>query len=354
MAELSKAEINNMLDKWFKQALAEDEEHRITREPLSELEHQSLSLEYSDLKRQMSADLAYSEYSRVAGYVDQMLEEQGINGDLDSVTYKALCREMLKKYVELLEVIERRERGEYRSPLASPAGTPTAQPGDPGPPLSEVIDHYLEENKKRLSAKAFQEYEAALRPFQRVVGNVPIKTLNRRKFSEFKGVLQKLPPNMNKLKRYRNKTIQQIVEMKIKKPLATNTIRKIMTRVSTLFIHAINNGFYEGANPADGMNIPKDRMDDEYRAPFSAEELERLFVSAEYLNDEHKHSFQFWCPIGESFKRTEFAFQPRRPDASRRVIARCGSRPEGKRSGKPSERSIWGLVALFGQQIIFI
>ena len=157
MTELSKADINNMLDKWFKQALAEDEEHRVTREPFSELEHSALSLEYSDLKQQMSADLAYSEYSRVARYVDQMLEEQGVNGNLDSVSYKRLCREMLKKYVELLDIIQRREEGDYRSPLASPAGTPTAGPEDPGTPLSKVIDHYLDENKKRLNAKTFQE-----------------------------------------------------------------------------------------------------------------------------------------------------------------------------------------------------
>ena len=47
MTEISKIEINEMLNNWFNQILAEDEAHRITREPLSELGHSALFAEHS-------------------------------------------------------------------------------------------------------------------------------------------------------------------------------------------------------------------------------------------------------------------------------------------------------------------
>jgi integrase len=164
--------------------------------------------------------------------------------------------------------------------------------------LSEVIKNYVAENEKaNWSEKTKQENESSLKLFLEVMGNVPIKTLNRRRISKFKTALQKLPPNRNKVKKYRDKSIQQLLEMKIDKTLSPRTINKILTRVGSLFKYAIQEGFIEGQNPATEMNLPLGKFEDENRAPFNKVEIEKLLLSNEYLNDSHQSSYQFWIPL---------------------------------------------------------
>ena len=129
------------------------------------------------------------------------------------------------------------------------------------------------------------------------MGDLVIKTLNRRQISEFKAVFQKLPPNRNKLKKYRDKSIQQLLQMNIEKTLSLRTINKILTRVGSLFNYAIQEGFFEGPNPGTDMNLPLGKMEDENRAPFTKVELEKLLLSKQYVNDKHQNSYQFWIPI---------------------------------------------------------
>jgi integrase len=129
------------------------------------------------------------------------------------------------------------------------------------------------------------------------MSNVAIKTLNRRQIREFKAVLQKLPPNRKKVKKFRDKSIQQLLAMDIDKTLSVRTINKILTRVGSLFKYAIQEGFFEGPNPATDMNLPLGKLEDENRAPFTKEDLEKLLLSKEYVNDKHRQSYQFWIPI---------------------------------------------------------
>jgi integrase len=106
--------------------------------------------------------------------------------------------------------------------------------------LSEVIQRYVAENAKRKwTEKSKQENESSLYLFLEVMGDVPVKSINRRQISEFKAVLRKLPPFRNNVKEYRDKSIQQLTE----------------------------------------------------------EELEKLMRSEEYINDSHRRSYQFWTPI---------------------------------------------------------
>ena len=91
--------------------------------------------------------------------------------------------------------------------------------------LSEVVKKYVAENKKaNWTEKSKLENESSLNLFLEVMGDVPVNSISRRRISEFKATLQKLPPNRNKVKKYRDKSIQQLLAMDIKKTLSVRTI----------------------------------------------------------------------------------------------------------------------------------
>jgi integrase len=115
--------------------------------------------------------------------------------------------------------------------------------------------------------------------------------------NEFKQVLRRLPPNRNKLKQYRDKSIAQLVRMNVKKSLSERTINKHLTRIGTLFDYAITNGFYNGPNPAFKMSLKLNQSEGESRAAYTPDELERLFRSEKYLTDTHLQPYQFWTPV---------------------------------------------------------
>ena len=50
-------------------------------------------------------------------------------------------------------------------------------------------------------------------------------------------------------------------------------------------------------NPAEGMQLPDPRRDDELRTVFSNEDLHKLFHSPQYKEDTHNHAYQFWVLI---------------------------------------------------------
>jgi integrase len=64
-----------------------------------------------------------------------------------------------------------------------------------------------------------------------------------------------------------------------------------------MFEYACINGLYDGPNPATKMQLPADKSSGDRRAPFTIDELNKLFRSERYLNDTFEHPFQFWTPI---------------------------------------------------------
>ena len=91
--------------------------------------------------------------------------------------------------------------------------------------LSEVVKKYVAENEKaNWTEKSKLENESSLNLFLEVMGDVPVNSISRRRISEFKATLQKLPPNRNKVKKCRDKSIQQLLAMDIKKTLSVRTI----------------------------------------------------------------------------------------------------------------------------------
>ena len=270
-----------------------------------------------DIRRDWMADLQLGNFKPVERSIKSLLKKSGINKiDKKSLEYRKLGAKVLQAQIQLIPM----EKKHMLSDFSYKQELPTIFPEVFGPSqnqienksdpslqneiekdsdlLSYVIRHYVAENEvSNWSGKTKDEIESSLNLFIKVMGDVPIRSIKRKRVSEFKAALQKLPPNMNKMKEYRDKSIKELLEMDIEKTLAVTTINKHLTRVSSLFNHALRNGFLDGTNPASDMNLPKTKTDDEYRAPFDPEELKLLMRSETYMTDSHRKCYQFWIPI---------------------------------------------------------
>ena len=72
-------------------------------------------------------------------------------------------------------------------------------------------------------------------------GNVPIDSLSHQHGRDYVQLLKCLPANRKK--KYRNKTIRQLVELKDAQLMSRRTISKHAERVSALFNWAIKQGY---------------------------------------------------------------------------------------------------------------
>jgi len=127
-------------------------------------------------------------------------------------------------------------------------------------------------------------------------GDVPIDSIDRKMMGQYKRDIMKLPPNMNKDKKYKDLSIHEILKLEHSKTIAVATINTYLSAANTLFDHARKNG-ETLLNPAEGMKIKKDKRPDEERAIFTPDELEKIFGSSKYTADRFTKSYQFWTPI---------------------------------------------------------
>jgi hypothetical protein len=129
-------------------------------------------------------------------------------------------------------------------------------------PLSTVIEDFCinQIGEGNWTPKTDAENRAIYALWLRIVGDQPISGYGYEHHRAYKAKLQRLPPNINKSPRYRDKDIQAILALG-DKPAAPNTINKNLIRIAALFKWAVEYG-YTTLNPASGMTIknPKRRV----------------------------------------------------------------------------------------------
>lgn len=113
--------------------------------------------------------------------------------------------------------------------------------------------------------------------------------------------LKKLPPNINKRREFRGKTIQQIITMNAGSPtIATYTIEKALTTIKTLFSWMVTEGLID-KNPSGILVAPKKEVrSDEERSVFNREDLQRLMDGLKVEAERGKldgHPERYWLPL---------------------------------------------------------
>jgi integrase len=303
---LSEAQIQSLLDQHLRQSLNDDEErrlsaNRIDRDDLDD-ELETISFIKSDLKE----ELAVNDYEGISSHVDDLLKELNVKPDKKSENYKKLCRELLKVNIKILDTVEKRTVGDYSSDAnrtlddfpSSTASKPTQTKQKDQPKLSKVIPKFVSEFIKagRWTEKTKSENEAVFDLFMEISRDVPINQYDHQAIRQYKETLGLLPANRNKIEKYRDKTIDEILALPDVKPMAVNSINKNIRRLGQLFKWSVQNGYIE-RNIVEGMSLPETKRQEQYREVFDQEDLEKIFSSPIHKNKEYLHSYYYWLPL---------------------------------------------------------
>jgi integrase len=164
--------------------------------------------------------------------------------------------------------------------------------------LDELIEKFcsFQESRKKWRPKTAAENRAILKLFLAITGDQPARAFSNDKFELYRGKLLRLPPNLNKAPKYRDKAIDEVLAMAGVTPAAVKTINKNLTRVSSMFKWAAARN-YVSHNLAAG-SLVTDRSDPrDGKTPFTADELRKLFHNAYYLERRLGKPFQYWAPL---------------------------------------------------------
>ena len=259
-----------------------------------------------DSKREYESYLISGNYKPIYEKADKLLGEQGVTDiDKNHESYWKLCRELMKAEIvgfkrEIIKYTKDDSVPEIKPVIENNLANEPEAAVDQGELISTIMDKYVAEIGSQWEPETIDTYQATYKLFLEIMGDIPIKTIERKDIRRFKETLMKLPSNRNKKKKYQGKTIAQLVKMNIEDTdtLSSSTVNKELQRIGSVFEYAYINDYYPKPNPAQKMQIRDNRKDNERTAAFTKEELERLFSPDKYLNDGIMDKpFKFWIPI---------------------------------------------------------
>jgi integrase len=233
-----------------------------------------------------------------------ILHAAKIDLDKSSDLFRQFCEATVRMYLEYTQQRltlndEARSFKVVQQP-SSPFTPSTSTSHVTGKRISEVVETYCQERVAggNWTAKTETEYRAAYKLLINVIHDRPIKLVDYSAAQVFKATLMKLPANMNKKPLYRDKPINDVLEMQIPKDdlLSISKVNAYLMRVSALFNWAERTGYVHG-NPFSGQKVKEKLAGHEKRETFSNTDLMALFSSPEYLNGKHKHPYHYWLPL---------------------------------------------------------
>jgi integrase len=307
LSALSDEKIKELIDQFIKDYLAGLETRYFEGElPWNNTsDFNSYVNDLDAIKDDIVGYLGMGDYSSVDNIVAGLLGNNGIEGvEKDSAAYIMLCRGILQSQLKLVPIEKKHMLGDYsyQKELADifegqfKNGSPNND--QPAALLSKVINDYAAENKRaeNWSERTIPEYKTCAKLMLKVFGDVPINTITFESGRYFKETLTSLPPNILNSKKYKNLSIDEILDSNPKKTLSVKTVNKYLDFASGLFKYAKRHN-YTPHNPIEGLRIRLRKRAGDNRAPYSEDDLKTLFHSPEYLEDKHKHSYCFWLPV---------------------------------------------------------
>jgi len=310
--KLTKGKIQGIISDYVRGTLDANERERASGSKV--LDFHTLDDELNDiasLLHDRKVELSCNDYSFIERRADWLLEGRDIELEKDADVYKLFCRQLLIAQVKLLEVELDRARGDYgaddetlRGYLAAPAGVVESQSTSVS--LEALIEDYKKEKfeiSEDIKERSKTEYIGVFNTLVWVFGEgSPVQSITFERMKQFRDVLLHLPQRFQTTKKYRGKTVDDIMRMDLPqdKRISPATIEKYLGIVKGLFTFAKRHRHYTGDNPVDGLlgsNRKAKVRADKQQDPFSIEDLRLLFHSPEYINDTHRQPSQFWVPI---------------------------------------------------------
>jgi hypothetical protein len=265
----------------------------------------------SELKVLRTLEPANDYPPKARAVADSVLANAKIELPQTSPSYQRFCVEAAKMLDALFQgyLAHSASLDGYANKLAPAYTQPPIQPPLPAPGahsaaqahsvgVRQVIEAYCVEKRREgtWTAKTEHEHQAAFDLFVQIAGDFPIERVNAETARNYKAVLLKLPPSINKNPLYRGKSIAQVLAMPPDRTMAVNTINKNITRISSLFAWAKRHG-YVRENHFDQLTLKKSKRAHEERAAFTETELSLIFSTDQYCQHKFLHPHYYWLPL---------------------------------------------------------
>jgi integrase len=164
--------------------------------------------------------------------------------------------------------------------------------------LSSIIDEYMQDRKCRWSSKTLVEYESIFQVILMAAGDKDIRSYSRSDLIAFRDTILRLPPNFTKKAEFKDKTIEQVLEMPYAECISDKTANGYIINLAAVFKWSLQQGYIE-ANYAEGLSMPenKSRVDQE-REAYNIEDLKRLCRTDGFRGDtRYQEPEKYWIPL---------------------------------------------------------
>ena len=323
--DISPAEMKILVKRWLQQKVEEMENLRSLeyRDPIFHIDQSGKirTLTWEERKQSLIAEADFEKNiligtskgrTSIEVTAEGMLQEFGIEIDLDSLLYKRLCRELRKGFLAFVQKEIQHLDGDYEDyedfykPLASSGGFEkdpdlllSCKTGKTEKRLRDLLDTYVEYKKsENLQEKSLSEIQSKCGLFVEVLENPYPEELNIESLTRYKNLLRNLPSNARKKEKYRKKTLQQILQLSIPKKdlMDITTVNNHLVRAKSFLIWLERYGYLQGPNlPKVLQKVRESHRPFEERNAFSLEDLKLMFNSQQCRD--FKHPWEFWLPL---------------------------------------------------------
>jgi integrase len=228
--------------------------------------------------------------------------QDGTFGPPDSLPLSdEFAHEFTKALITYYRIISHRAEGDYAFektilPPEPVAPQPTHEP-KPKILLSEALKRYKADKiaSKRWSEGSAKDIMSTLNSLTDILGDIPVDEVDRQAVRHVRDTLLQLPRFRNS-KRFKGKTIQEMVALEPDNTVAVSTVNNNLTNISS-FLTWCEDEQIISHNPAHRLKIKEEKPETEHRSPYSDKDLKNIFNAPQYVEDTFLHPSDFWCPI---------------------------------------------------------
>ncbi len=309
MKTLTEEDASSVLNSLFEEMVQELE--RLQRDDYKRGPQDPLGLEFIRYKcepeiRQYRDELARNDYQQIALEARPALERFGYAWDADSPLIRHFCAEFTKQRITFNEVLLAQANGDFRKEqellhAIKPNGSPLLLENDAASNihLSAAWAEYFQE---KTSARPKADWgkataagqQATMDEFLEIVGDRPLKDLDRDLMMRYRDVVSRLPKNRKKT--HQDQSIESLLALDLlpsERP-SSRTVKEKMMRLATFLKWCREIKGYLKDDPTLGLKV---RAESHRYAPFTQDDLQALFRSKEYLEERHRSCWRFWVPL---------------------------------------------------------
>jgi len=167
--------------------------------------------------------------------------------------------------------------------------------------IDDVINAYISEKQSQGDWREKTEHtvRTIFKIFAEVMGDLSFDMIGYQEMNYYRQCVLKLPKNLNCERKFKGKSIKEIIEMQNMILISNKTRNKHFGFISSLFEWAVRRSFTD-KNYAAGSRIKDRNANSKVRDIFIKEELQKIVSGDEYLRKngaKHKKHVFFWAAL---------------------------------------------------------